>query len=82
MINDKLLTILCCPDTKQSLEVSDNELLERINQGIASGLIRNRGGNIVKKEAQLFLVREDNKYAYPVQDDIPIMLIDEAIPLD
>ena len=82
MINDELLKILCCPDSKQSLKISDSKLLEKINQGIASKLIKNRGGNIVEKETQLLLVREDNKYAYPVQNDIPIMLIDEAIPLD
>ena len=27
------------------------------------------------------LVREDGKLLYPVRDDIPIMLIDESIPL-
>ena len=27
------------------------------------------------------LVREDGDWLYPVRDDIPIMLIDEAIPL-
>ena len=28
------------------------------------------------------LVREDGVYMYPIRDDIPIMLIDEAIPLE
>jgi uncharacterized protein YbaR (Trm112 family) len=26
-------------------------------------------------------VRQDGQYLYPIRDDIPIMLIDEAIPL-
>ena len=28
------------------------------------------------------LIREDDKILYPVREDIPIMLIDEAIELD
>ncbi len=28
------------------------------------------------------LVREDGKVLYPVRDDIPVMLLDEAIRLD
>jgi uncharacterized protein YbaR (Trm112 family) len=27
------------------------------------------------------LIREDGKYLYPIRKDIPIMLIDEALPL-
>jgi uncharacterized protein YbaR (Trm112 family) len=26
-------------------------------------------------------MRQDGQYLYPIRDDIPIMLIDEAIPL-
>jgi uncharacterized protein YbaR (Trm112 family) len=26
-------------------------------------------------------VREDRKYLYPIRQDIPVMLVDEAIPL-
>ncbi len=28
------------------------------------------------------LVRADGKYLYQVVDDLPIMLVDEAVPLD
>jgi uncharacterized protein YbaR (Trm112 family) len=35
----------------------------------------------VTDPVQEALVREDGKYAYPVREDIPIMLVDEAIPL-
>ena len=81
MILDELLKILCCPESKQNLELSDEILLKEINQGIRSKTVKNRVGNTIMKEVQLLLVREDKKYAYRVQDDIPIMLIDEAIPL-
>ena len=46
------------------------------------GDAKTRGGAAVSEEVTEGLVREDGKYLYPVRDDIPIMLIDEAIPLE
>ena len=43
--------------------------------------MKNRGGNPVTTEVKEGLVRADGKYLYPVDNDIPVMLIDEAIPL-
>jgi uncharacterized protein YbaR (Trm112 family) len=36
----------------------------------------------VEERIEEGLVREDDGVLYPVRDAIPIMLIDEAIPLD
>jgi uncharacterized protein YbaR (Trm112 family) len=36
----------------------------------------------VTEEVKEGLVRADGKVLYPVRDDIPIMLVDEAIPLE
>ena len=38
--------------------------------------------NSVASKIDEGLVREDGLLLYPIRDDIPIMLIDEAIPLD
>ncbi len=46
-----------------------------------SGGVTNRGGNEVADPIEEGLVREDDKILYPVREDIPIMLIDEAIEL-
>jgi len=35
----------------------------------------------VTSEVKEGLIRADGKYLYVVDDDIPVMLIDEAIPL-
>ena len=43
---------------------------------------QNRGGELVTEPVREGLVREDGLFLYPVRDDIPIMLIDEAIPLE
>lgn len=81
MIDQSLLEILVCPETKQPLRVADTELLARLNASIAEGSVENRGGDVVSEPVEEALVREDGSYLYPVRDDIPIMLIDESIPL-
>lgn len=80
-INQDLLDILACPETKQSLTLAPAELLTRINQNIRGGSCKNRHGDTVTEPIDGGLVRKDGKYLYPIRDEIPIMLIDEAIPL-
>ena len=82
MVNPELLEILVCPETKQTLVVADDETLERVNRAVEEGYLQNQGGDRVKDRIQEGLVREDGKVLYPVQDDIPVMLLDEAIHLD
>ncbi|MDH3269868.1 MAG: hypothetical protein OEN56_00960 [Gemmatimonadota bacterium] len=81
MIDPKLLDILVCPETKQPLRVADEGLLAKLNASIEAGSLTNRGGESVTSPIPEALVREDGSALYPVRDDIPIMLIDESIPL-
>ncbi len=46
------------------------------------GSLVNRGGESVQEPIDGGLVREDGRILYPIRDDIPVMLIDEAIELD
>ena len=81
MIDQNLLEILVCPETKQQLRVAEGGLLERLNDSISAGSVTNRGGETVTVQMSEALIREDGDVLYPVRDDIPIMLIDESIPL-
>jgi len=56
-------------------------VIDRLNAGIAAGSIRNRAGQTVTEQLDGGLMRQDGKFLYPVRQEIPIMLIDEAIPL-
>ena len=81
MIDQNLLEILVCPETKQPLRVADVGLLEKVSDLISAGSVTNRGGEPVTVQMSGALIREDVDVLYPVRDDIPIMLIDESIPL-
>ena len=82
MVNSELLEILVCPETMQTLKHADAETLGRVNQAVEDGSLENQGGDRVKDPIEEGLVREDGKVLYPVKDDIPVMLLDEAIRLD
>lgn len=82
MVERALLDILVCPETKQPIRPADDGLLAHLNAAIEAGGVRNRGGELVTEAVREGLVREDGLFLYPVRDDIPIMLIDEAIPLE
>jgi uncharacterized protein YbaR (Trm112 family) len=81
VIDKDLLEILACPETHQSLSEAAPDLVERINARIAAGGVKNVGGAAVETKLQGALVRDDGKIAYPIRDGIPVLLIDEGLPV-
>jgi uncharacterized protein YbaR (Trm112 family) len=81
MIDSELLKILCCPETHQELRLADPAVIEKLNRQIAAGAFKNRAGQPVQEKFDGGLIRADGKYLYPIRRDIPVMLVDEAIPL-
>ena len=43
--------------------------------------MKNRGGKPVETRLDGGLIRDDGEYLYPVIDEIPVLLVEEAIPL-
>lgn len=81
MISQDLLAILCCPETKQELSLAGAQVIDKINQRIERGDLKTRGGAKITQKIEAGLIRSDRQYFYPVRQDIPVMLVDEAIPL-
>ena len=81
-LDQHLLDILACPETKESVALADEVLIARLNASIEAGTLKNRAGESIHEKIDGGLMREDQQYVYPIRDDIPIMLIDEGIPLD
>lgn len=82
MIDRDLLDILACPENKTPVKLADQPLIDTINNAIEKGEVKNRGEQKVEQPIDGGLVREDRVFLYPIQDAIPIMLIDEAIPIE
>jgi len=81
MIDPELLKILCCPETHQDLRPADSAVIDKLNAQIASGALKNRAGQAVHEKLDEGLVRADGKFLYAVRRNIPVMLVDEGIPL-
>jgi len=81
MIDKELLEILVCPENRTPLRPADEALVGRLNEAVARGSLRNRIGQPVTTRIEEGLVREDGTMFYPIVEGIPVLLTDEAIPL-
>lgn len=82
MIDKELLDILCCPETKVPVEVLSEDKLKALNEKIAAGEVKTIDGRKVNEPLDAGLITEDGRTIYRIDDDIPIMLIDEGISAD
>ena len=78
-ISQDLLEILCCPKTKVPVEMLPADKLAKLNERIAAGAVKYADGSAVDKPLQEGLITEDNQTIYRIDDDIPVMLVDQAI---
>jgi uncharacterized protein YbaR (Trm112 family) len=81
VIDKDLLKILACPETHQPLTEAGADVLDAVNERVASGQAVNKSGEAIADKLEAALVREDGKVAYPIRDGIPVLLIDEGIEL-
>ncbi len=81
-IDKELLAILCCPETKQAVHLADETLIGNLNEAVKQGRLKNKAQKPVTESLDGGLIRADQKILYPIREDIPVMLIEEGIPLD
>jgi uncharacterized protein YbaR (Trm112 family) len=82
MVRADLLAMLVCPEDQSALALADGNLVARLNKAIAQNQLKNRAGHPIQTPLSGGLLRADKQFLYPIVDDIPMMLIDEAIPMD
>jgi uncharacterized protein YbaR (Trm112 family) len=78
-MDKKLLDILCCPISKQSLLPLPAARLQMLNEAIAQSRIRQQDGNVLENPLKQALISSEQKWIYRIDDGIPVLLSDEAI---
>jgi uncharacterized protein YbaR (Trm112 family) len=81
-IDPEFLRLLRCPETHQCLQQAGAVLIEKLNERIAAGQVRDQSGKAVGEKLDGGLVRDDGRRLYPIRREIPVLLIEESIPLD
>lgn len=77
----KLLDLLVCPATRQPLALLDKPGLEALNRAIAAGSVNRVDGASQTETIREALITRDRKTLYRIDDGIPVLLIEEGIPV-
>lgn len=81
MITPELLALLRCPQTKQALSLASASQLAQVETTRVAGHLRDQAGRTVKEPISAGLVRADGALLYPIRDGIPVLLLEDALPL-
>ena len=80
-VDPELLAILVCPEDHSALALAPAPLVEAVNAAIARRALKNREGKAIEAPIEAGLVRADGAWLYPIIGGIPVMIVEEAIPL-
>jgi uncharacterized protein YbaR (Trm112 family) len=79
MLNAELLALLVCPETHQDVTLASPGEIALLNEAIREGRVRTVGGSPVDQPVEGALIRVDRAIAYPIRDEIPVMLVAEGL---
>lgn len=81
-LDEQLLKILVCPRDKTPLRAAEEALLARANEAIAAKQLKKQDGELCTDTIAHGLLNGDGSLLYRVQDGVPVLLVDEAIPTE
>ena len=79
VIDEALLSIIVCPDTKDELRLASETVTSHVNQLIQEAKLDFVSGTTVNKRVDQLLVRIDGKVAYGVYEGIPNLILEDGI---
>ena len=80
-MDPNLLNIICCPVTREKLSKATPKQLALINAEIANNTLTKLDGSIAENPQSKALINATKTLLYPIEEDIPILLENEAIEL-
>jgi uncharacterized protein YbaR (Trm112 family) len=82
MLRPEVLATLSCPEERSRLTPASETLVAQMNALIRRGELRNRAGRIVQNQLDSGLTNASGELLYPILDGIPVLVREEAIPLN
>lgn len=81
-MEESFLNVLQCPITGESVHIAETDLVDRLNDHIKRGSLENRTGDAIGEPIDSALVNETKKWAFPIRNRIPSLLVDDAILIE
>ena len=81
MIPTWIFEYIRCPITNQKLQIADDSDFDKLRRALQEGRLKNRLGEPVKELAESGMVDECHQWFYPIVNDIPTLIADEAVSL-
>jgi uncharacterized protein YbaR (Trm112 family) len=81
MLDPELLSLLVCPETRQDVALASEAEIAALNEAILAGKVLTVAGVKVTEPVEGALVRVDRAVAYPIREDIPVMLVPEGLAI-
>jgi len=78
-IDTKLLDILRCPRSGQPLHPAKPAELEALRAALADGTLKDAAGAAAIALTDTLLVTDNQEWAYPIEQGVPVMLPDLAL---
>jgi uncharacterized protein YbaR (Trm112 family) len=81
MLTEEVLELLQCPLTGKKLSLASDQMILRVNEAIANGNARDRIEQKVSQKIDGGLVTDDGVWLYPIREEIPTLVVEEAIDI-
>jgi uncharacterized protein YbaR (Trm112 family) len=78
-LDPKLLEILRCPRTGQTLHPATSTELDSVRAAFDAGTLTDAGGATPDRAADALLITDNLEWAYAVDAGVPVMLPDQAL---
>ncbi len=81
MIPSWIFEYIRCPITHETLRLASKSDLDRLHAALLAGSLTNRLGESLQELPESGMVNESHSWFYPIENEIPSLIADEAIPL-